>query len=204
MAFVYDATLTPTKRDLLNSWLPTKPWFADDAEVAKLGTYRFDDPAGAVGVEAFVLEVGNGDTVHVPLTYREAPLDGADEFLITTAEHSVLGRRWVYDGCGDPVWAATLATAIRTGGTEATWYFERDGELIALEKKVTVKGSGAADEPVAVPDTVQCRSEGRTTVISLGDLDLVVAHIVGTEIPAKETLVARWDEGNEAVVAGIA
>lgn len=203
MALVYDATLTPTKRDLLNSWLPTKPWFASDAKVAKLRAYRFDDPAGAVGVEAFVLDVGNGDIVHVPLTYRDTPLDGADEFLITTAEHSTLGKRWVYDGCGDPVWAAALATAIRTGGTEATWYFERDGELIALDKKITVKGSGTENEPISVPDSVRCHSDGPTTVISTGDLDLVVVHIAGTEISAKQTLVARWDD-NEAVLAGIA
>jgi len=34
----------------------------------------------------------------VPLTYRGAPLDGAEDALVGTTEHGVLGRRWVYDG----------------------------------------------------------------------------------------------------------
>ncbi|MER7173872.1 maltokinase N-terminal cap-like domain-containing protein [Streptomyces mesophilus] len=48
----------------------------------------------------------------VPMTYRGAPLQGAEEALIGTTEHGVLGKRWVYDGCHDPVLVGELAALI--------------------------------------------------------------------------------------------
>jgi hypothetical protein len=36
--------------------------------------------------------------------------------LITTARHSVLGTRWIYDGETDPVWLAQLLSLIRANG----------------------------------------------------------------------------------------
>lgn len=41
----------------------------------------------------------------------------------------VLDTRWVYDGCADPVWASTLATAILTGGTQAEDLIDRKDHL---------------------------------------------------------------------------
>lgn len=202
MAHVYDkATLRPNKRDLLNAWLPTQPWFPAKAQVAKLRAYRFDDPAGEVGLESFVLDVADGVVVHVPLTYRGAPLADAEEFLVGTTDHSVLGERWVYDGCGDPAWATALASAILGGGTEADVIAE-DGER--REPKVTVRGSGTDNASVAVPDAVQCEHDGRTTVTHIGGMKLITVRTIGTDISANETLVARWGDGNEAVVAGVA
>jgi Maltokinase N-terminal cap domain len=89
---------------LLSAWLPGRLWFTGRAEVQPPGAYRFDDPAGEVGIEAILLQAADGSVLHAPLTYRRAPLDGAQDYLIGTTEHSVLGRRWVYDGCGDPIW----------------------------------------------------------------------------------------------------
>src|SRR5438270_5818036 len=100
MALIYKATLNPSKLSLLAAWLPGRPWFPGDTDVQQLGAYRFDDPAGEVGIESFLLQTGDGSVVHVPLTYRGAPLAQAEEFLVGTTEHSVLGTRWVYDGCG--------------------------------------------------------------------------------------------------------
>ncbi|MBB0244925.1 hypothetical protein FNQ90_12610 [Streptomyces alkaliphilus] len=56
-----------------------------------------------MGFEAFLVEGDDGVLRHVPMTYRGAPLEGAEEFPLGTTEHSVLGRRWVYDACGGPV-----------------------------------------------------------------------------------------------------
>jgi hypothetical protein len=53
----------------------------------------------------------------VPLTYRGAPLAGAGHALVGTMEHGVLGPRWAYDGCHDPVMAAQL-TALIEGRAE--------------------------------------------------------------------------------------
>jgi len=202
MALVYNATLTPTKRDLLNAWLPSRPWFPAHAKVAKLRAYRFDDPAGSVGLESFVLDVADGVVVHIPLTYRDAPLAGADDFLVGTADHSVLGKRWVYDGCGDPVWVAALATAILTGGNEAEVLMEDGDTVVRLDSRVRVHGSGTGDAPIAVPDAVKCEDDGPTTIAHAGGLTLVTVRLVGTEISATDTLVAQWGDGHEAVVAG--
>ena len=55
----------------------------------------------------------------VPLTYRAAALEGADGALIGTTEHGVLGRRWVYDGIGDPVLVGAAGRAPPRPGAAA-------------------------------------------------------------------------------------
>src|SRR5207237_9429983 len=110
----------------------------------------------------------DGSVVHVPLTYRGAPLAQAEEFLVGTTEHSVLGTRWVYDGCGDPVWATALATTVLTGGTQVEELVEVDGQLEPRTPTATVFGSGAPGTPVDQIDAVSCRDEGLTTVVRAG------------------------------------
>ena len=72
-----------------------------------IGSYRFDDPDGhvgmethLVGMETHVVDV-DGTLLHVPLTYQDEPLNGAADALITEVQHCVLGTRWVYDGLED-------------------------------------------------------------------------------------------------------
>ena len=77
----------------------------------KLWSWRLDDPAGQVGIETLLVVDEGGDVpvvYQVPLTYRGAPLEDAQNALVGTMQHSVLGRRWVYDGPQDPVYAAQL------------------------------------------------------------------------------------------------
>lgn len=112
------ATLTPHFRDFLPPWLRRQPWYraADRPDPRPVGFFRFEDPAGRVGVETHLLTDG-AVVYQVPLTYRDAPLPGAaDGALVATAEHSVLGTRWIYDGAADPVWAAELVRLVATGG----------------------------------------------------------------------------------------
>ncbi|WP_158566384.1 CG0192-related protein, partial [Micromonospora craterilacus] len=129
MALLHRAEIHPTKLELLAAWLPGRDWYQGDtgAEVTRVAGYRFDDPAGEVGIETLLVRAGDGPVHQVPLTYRGAPLDGADAWLVGTIEHSVLGRRWVYDACGDPVYAAALASAVLAGTGQAEEYFEVDG-----------------------------------------------------------------------------
>jgi len=114
MAVIHHTTLKPTKLELLTSWLPTRSWYlrgAGEPELAKAGGFRLDDPDGEVGIEFLVVtDTGSPQPAAylVPLTYRGAPLDGADHALVGTTEHGVLGRRWVYDGCHDPVLVTQL------------------------------------------------------------------------------------------------
>src|SRR5690348_5501480 len=52
MATIHQATLTPTKLELLEAWLPGRHWYpADEAPgLQRIAACRFDDPAGEVGV----------------------------------------------------------------------------------------------------------------------------------------------------------
>jgi hypothetical protein len=112
MAMIHHTTLTPTKLELLATWLPRQSWYiGGDSELVRAGGFRLDDPAGDVGIE--LMAVGGGQvTYHVPLTYRSAPLP-ADDGLVGTTEHGVLGKRWVYDAIHDPVFVEQILALIQ-------------------------------------------------------------------------------------------
>lgn len=118
MAVIHHTTLKPTKLELLTRWLPSRPWYRGapgEPELAKAGGFRLDDPQGEVGIEFMVVTDISGThpaAYLVPLTYRGAPLDGAEHALVGTMQHGVLGRRWAYDGCCDPVLVALLPALI--------------------------------------------------------------------------------------------
>jgi hypothetical protein len=196
MGIVHRATLTPTKQELVESWLAGRPWGGTIAD--KLGEYRFDDPAGEVGVETILWRGGDGRILQTPLTYRAQPLDGADEHLIGEAEHSVLGRRWVYDGCGDPVWAATLAAVILTGGTQAQMFLMIDGQRVDLPQRMEVRGSGVRDTEVPEVTSVDSVTDrDGVTSVRAGGLELLLARVVGTPLEGTATLtgtIAGADE----------
>ncbi|WUS98377.1 1,4-alpha-glucan branching protein [Streptomyces sp. NBC_00708] len=113
MAVIHHTTLSPTKLELLAAWLPTRPWYVGSGhpDLARSGGFRLDDPQGEVGIELMVATDTSGAepvAYFVPLTYRGAPLAGAEDALVGTTEHGVLGKRWVYDGAHDPVLAERL------------------------------------------------------------------------------------------------
>jgi maltokinase len=109
-----EASISPTKLELVAPWMARQRWYAAKGRLPvlrRLWSWRLDDPAGEVGVETLlVVDEGGSEPVvyQVPLTYRGAPLEGAQQALVGTMEHSVLGRRWVYDGPHDPVYARQL------------------------------------------------------------------------------------------------
>ena len=155
MALIHQATMHPSKNELLEGWAPAQPWFAGDAGEAgirftSVASYRFDDPDGEVGIETLLVRAGAGPVLQVPVTYRDAPLEAADAFLIGTTEHSVLGTRWVYDGIGDPVYLAAAATVVLGGGRQADQYVDVDGTLVFRESSAEVTGSGTPT--TVIPD----------------------------------------------------
>jgi hypothetical protein len=107
------ATLIPHFREFLPAWVADQPWYSGTGELRPTGFFRFEDPAGEVGVETHLLHDGQA-VYQVPLTYRHAPLAGGS--LVRTAEHSVLGTRWIYDAVTDPVWIAAILDLVATGG----------------------------------------------------------------------------------------
>lgn len=203
MAIIHKAVLRPTKLELLSGWLPGQPWFTGSgvSEADKLGSFRFDDPAGEVGVETLLL-ADDGAVVQVPLTYRSAPLAGAEAALIGTLEHSVLGERWVYDGCGDPVYAATLAAVILAGRPQADMMVHADGKVERAEWTVQLETT-AQLESTAPPETLQSGTPERVeavtvdgvTTIKAGDVELRVVRRLGAAAPMSQTkaLTGTWE-----------
>ncbi|MCC3297721.1 CG0192-related protein [Arthrobacter caoxuetaonis] len=209
MAHIYNADLSPSKAELISEWLSKASWFpADGADGAPVdprpvGAFRFDDPQGEVGIETHIMQAGPL-TVQVPLTYRGEPLKGADTYLIGTMEHSVLGRRWVYDACGDPVYVAAFAAAVIDGVGQARQYIEEDGVRRELAQSITLEASGMPDgeELVEAPE----REPAGWTVTRMQhenwELSLVRILDLGGRAAPPPSLVALWDGQQDPAVLG--
>jgi hypothetical protein len=180
MALLYRATLTPTKIELLQVWVPTQPWsdLAEGSALDAVGAYRFDDPEGEVGVETHLLKGADGRILQVPVTYRGEPLPAAESFLVGTTDHSVLGTRWVYDACGDPVYVRALATAILQGGTQADLEVMTDNGPRPWQATTHVAGSGTPGSPVPSVGAVTFTTEGSTTVIRTEGFTLTLSRVI--------------------------
>jgi hypothetical protein len=145
MAILYRATLTPTKLELLEAWLPTQSWFPGTTATGleRVAAFRFDDPEGEVGIETLLVRTPGGPLLQVPLTYRGAALEGAEQSLVGTMDHSVLGPRWVYDAVSDPVYVAEVTRVIREGGTEVEQFYETPTGPEHKPDETHVRGSGS-------------------------------------------------------------
>ncbi|MDO3685238.1 hypothetical protein [Micromonospora sp. C28ISP2-4] len=229
MALLHRAELRPSKLELLVPWLPGRSWFAGEAgaEVTRVAAYRFDDPAGEVGVETLLVRAGDGPVLQVPLTYRGAPLAGADDFFVGLVEHSVLGRRWVYDACGDPVYPPLLAAAALADAGQAEEYFEVDGKREVRPASMTLTGSRTG-RPVPAPPVSPASAapvspalepagpvsagpapagpdDGGVTVVRVGDVELaVVRRPVPADVPAAGGLAGTWPGQDEPVLLAYA
>lgn len=208
MAILHRAQLNPSKLQLLNPWLVQQEWAQPTtAEWERVATYRFDDPDGEVGVETFILRAGSGPELHVPVTYRGAPLHRADEHLIGTMDHSVLGTRWMYDAAGDPVYAQTLASTILSGGTEVEQYTETDGKRETIPGTAHVTGSGNTPGTVPLPTRLSTSTTDGVTTITADSHTLVVLRRVGNRLPDSidHTLHGTWASRTEPTpLAGVA
>ncbi|MGY1437744.1 maltokinase N-terminal cap-like domain-containing protein [Streptomyces reniochalinae] len=166
MSIIYRTTLRPTKLELLEAWLPSQPWYvsgADRAALVNVGGFRLDDPAGEVGVEFMaVIDEAGGEpvTYQVPMAYRSAPLAGADDGLIGTLDHGVLGKRWVYDATHDPV-AIAQTYALVTGRVDPQAQNESD----TVDRTVAVRE--AAEPLVEDAGIRQVRHGSRSSDVDL-------------------------------------
>lgn len=164
MSDIYAATLRPTKPEAVAARVSSLFGVAVAAkDVRMVASFRFDDPAGDVGCETHIVAVDlpeRGDiVVQVPLTYRGAPLEGApQEALVTIMDHSVLGRRWVYDAAHDPIYVTELLLSITDAGSAAQQYAVADdgSRSLITEGLANVRGTGPEPDPADAP----IRSEG--------------------------------------------
>jgi len=194
MAIVYAAELRPSKMELLAQWLPAQPWFAaDPAHLVRLGSFRFDDPAGEVGIETML--VGAGKSVYqIPLTYRGAPLEGAQAFLVGTMKHSVLGNRWVYDATADPVYVGELAAALLAGKAQAVETRETDGKMETLPATAQLFSTGTPGTEVPALEMAAPTTEGGVVTIPVGALTLAVLRELDSTgvVPEARALSVIW------------
>lgn len=142
MSDIYDAELTPSKTDVIAMILD-----ADVADIETLASYRFDDPAGQVGMEVHIVRTPDGAVVQVPLAYRPEPLEDAEESdLITKMQHSVLGERFVYLGLADPIFAEVLDTTIEEALPAAEQFLvDGDTRTPITDGLAQVRGTGSID-----------------------------------------------------------
>jgi len=212
MALLHQAELRPSKIELLGGWVPAQSWFIGEegAALSSVGAFRFDDPAGEVGVETLLVRAGTGPVLQVPVTYRGAPLEGAEEFLMGTMEHSVLGSRWVYDAVGDPVYLQTVATATINGGHQAELYVEIDGKRVDREPNARVSGSGSGNDAISLPTVgeLEVRQDGELTLIDTSAMQVCVKRVMSGETiqtsgsssvsyRTAETLTGTWEGTSE-------
>ena len=202
MALLHEATISPRKDELIEPWLRTRLWWAGETALGPVGSFRLDDPAGKVGMECFLFGSASGPTLFVPVTYRDTPLLGAEPSLLGTMEHSVLGIRYVYDACADPVFVAAVLDTIRFGGRQADLRVARaDGTEVVREPSATARGEGASTVPnhdPALPVTATDASD-RTTILS-GDFELTVMRRLD-DAPPGPALVGSFEGGTDLRLA---
>lgn len=205
MARIYRADLSPGKMELISNWLPETSWFpgSGPVEAEPLGAYRFDDPQGQVGMEVHLVKAGS-HAVQVPLTYRGAPLDGGENFLVGTMEHSVLGRRWVYDACGDPLFTQAFAASVIDGVGQAPQYVEEDGVRRELPNTVELVGSGMPDGEELVEAPEHEPAGWSVSTFRQGDWELSLVRVLdlGGRAAPPPSLAAIWKGQREPVVLG--
>jgi hypothetical protein len=200
MAIFHRATITPSKAELIAAWVPTRAWApapADPIEV--IGSFRFDDPDGRVGMETHLVTAG-GVLLQVPLTYRDEPLEGADEALITEMQHSVLGARWVYDGLLDPTFVTMLAAVTMTGQGEAVGMVVYDGRWYVAPSNVRIQGGGWTQERVPVDGFALESDVAGASVLRNDRFELTVFRRPAPGPRPAIGLIACWDGHPDAVV----
>jgi maltokinase-like protein len=183
MALFHLATVTPTKADLIAQWAPTQPWGPSASASGSpsgsvsafevIGSYRFDDPDGRVGMETTLVSV-DGVVLQVPLTYRDEPLEGAEDALITEMDHSVLGTRWVYDGLRDPRLVVMLAAVTMTGQGEALGMTSHEGRWYIVPSAVRIQGGGWSGKHVAVDGFELVSDDASSSLLRNDRFDLTV------------------------------
>ena len=199
MAIYHRATLTPTKAELVTDWIATQPWGPSaDEQVEVLGAYRFDDPNGQVGMETHIASAG-GALFHVPVTYRDAPVDGADDSLICEMHHSALGARWVYDALHDPMFVTMLAAVSMTGQGEAVGMVEIDGRWVVVPSAVKIEGGGLAQR-VAVDGFEPISIDGHDAVFRNDRFEMTVHRRPVTGPRPAVGLTGTWAGQAEPVV----
>ena len=203
------ATLTPSFPQFLPGWLAQQRWYTAQGrtpQLRRVGGLRYQDPAGEVGIETWLLvdEAGPHPVLYqVPLTYRGAPVEGLEHALVAEAEHSELGPRWIYDGCHDPVGARAILDTVRT----ETEVVSDGGAQYGAATGRRATGPGALGEPtVGQRSRVLSGEQSNTSIIFEGDdgapvICKIFRVLAGGENPDVVVQLALAEAGSSHVPA---
>lgn len=189
--------------ELLARWLPSRPWYSGPGraeDLRRVGGFRLDDPAGAVGIELLaVFDTGSAEpmTYFVPLGYREGELANAADGLLGTAEHGVLGTRWIYDGSRDPVVVDRMVALLAGGATP-----QHGTDSDTPDTTVLV---AAADLPAGGSAAVSAAENPVGTDITVADGMLRVHRVLGRGEPVLRTgqVLLPWTAPDGATVRSV-
>lgn len=190
MAQFHFATSTPTKQELLLTWLEKQTWGATPLLPSNiLAAFHLDDPDGHVGMQIFFIGLEHQILI-CPLTYRNAALPGGDSALLGTLDHSALGTRWIYDGVHDPCLVMVLAAAALTGQGMALGWARKDDRWLAWPESVQLHSGRRLTEPYA-PDRFRLTSNDQVAVFADDQWEMRLARIGQPGIPPVG-LAATW------------
>ncbi|MEJ5927849.1 hypothetical protein WG915_04355 [Corynebacterium sp. H128] len=142
VAEILPATLTPSKEEMLQAWMPG---------FTELGAFRLVDPAGEVGIDFVIGNDDEGRLVQLPVTYRSEALSSGQ---VGTMEHSALGTRYVTKAIHDPVAVGEIVRVILAGDTEAE---RSDGKAQAMH----IQGTGQTPSTEITDVAIENASEER-------------------------------------------
>jgi hypothetical protein len=140
----------------------------------------------------------------IPLTYRDEPLEGAEDAFITQMEHSVLGTRWVYDGLRDPRFVTMLAAVALTGQGESLGMVQVDGRWFIAPSNVRLHGGGWTQDRVPVDGFELASDEETASVLRNDRFELTVFRRPDLGPRPRIGLTASWAGlGGEVVLADV-
>jgi predicted trehalose synthase len=107
----------------LAEWIARQRWYGGKGGTPRLreiGSFSLGGKEPVRAVTHLLLDEipGRGALYQVPITERSAPLEGADDALITVANDEQGELVYLYDAPHDPVYAARLLRLIVAGGHE--------------------------------------------------------------------------------------
>lgn len=216
MAVLHQTTMNPTKVELLAAWLPRQPWYmgsGDPPRLARAGGFRLDDPAGEVGIEFAVgtdISPDRPVSYLMPMTYRGQELPDAEDALIGTSQHGVLGKRWIYDGACDLVMITQLVALIQGQA-------EPQAQSVSNTPDLTVTARPAASSPLSVTESTVEANDRSGTVLRIqtatadgmpgGQLFLRIVRVLEpdpAQAPAAQPGVsATWRHSDGSTVRGM-
>jgi hypothetical protein len=199
LALFHVSTNTPSKAEILATWIPTMPWGSSiRGEPEIIGSFHLDDPVGEVGLETHLVRTSDA-LLQVPLTYRSSPLAGVEP--IAQMEHSVLGTRWVYDGIDDDCFLMVLCGLTLTGQGESLGWAHHEGRWFVAPTTIKLCHLGPrTTEPVAVDGLRLESDDGSSVTFGRGRLSLTLYRELRPALEGDSGLAADWPSNSAPVL----